>query len=400
MTLQELHTELGKLLYIEDPNLLNVILSSIVANSIQAGDPVWLTIIGPSSGGKSQMIRPFAMAHHKYIHRVDDLTANTLLSGTMGLDGSLLGRIGKAGIISMDDLTVLFSKNSEERAAILSQFRMLYDGRYSKSTGNKSEAITWEGYMGMISGSTPSIYRFFAEVADMGERFISYRMKKYDVHKAVTFVSNNPRSSKDLNKEIADLIEQYLLPLLQGQPQDKKYLPKLHPDTLLAIQNAAEHCTLLRTPIHVDERTGLVDEFPEPEMPFRVMKQLSALAIGMHCIQEDPDLPLPKEFIDALEWTAYSLANDKIRAYVRSVVGLEYQSKKISTRNVSAATGLHTSVVEKGLSQLQALNIIALSHEEDGRKREWSIINQPLADLVHRLDPVAGDLEDVEDEDE
>jgi hypothetical protein len=142
----------------------------------------------------------------------------------------------------------------------------------------------------------------------------------------------------------------------------------------------------------------MVDEFPEPEMPFRVMKQLSALAIGMHCIQDDVDAPLPKEFIDALEWTAYSLANDKIRAYVRSVVGLEYQGKKISTRNVSAATGLHTSIVEKGLSQLQALGIIALSHEEDGRKREWSIVNRPLCDLVHKLDPVADDLEDVSDD--
>ena len=119
----------------------------------------------------------------------------------------------------------------------------------------------------------------------------------------------------------------------------------------------------------------------------------------MQCIQDDVNAPLPKELIEALEWTAYSLANDKIRAYVRSVVGLEFQGKKISTRNVSAATGLHITIVERGLSQLQALNIIALSHEEDGRKREWSIINRPLCNLVHRLDPVKDELEDVSDDD-
>jgi len=396
MTLQEFHVELNKLLYIEDANLVNVILASIVANSLQVGDPVWLTIIGPSSGGKSQLIRPFALAHEKYIHRLDDLTPNTLLSGTLGLEGSFLGRIGPAGILSMDDLTVLFSKNAEQRGEILSQFRMLYDGHFSKGSGNRKEEIAWKGYLGMIAGSTPSIYRYFNEVADMGERFISYRMKKIDVHKAVEFVSNNSQTSKNLNEQIADIIRQFLPQLLHSLP-DPKSRPNLHQETLDVIQNAAEHCTLLRTPIHVDERTGLVDEFPEPEMPFRVMKQLSYLASGMQCIVEKPEEPLPKEFHDALEWTAYSLANDKRRAYIGAVVGLEYQGKKITSRNVSSATGMHTEIVAKGMSQLQALGIITLSDDENQGTKEWTITNRPLCKLVHKLDPVIISNEDVVD---
>lgn len=394
MTLQEFHIELNKLLYIEDPNLVNVILASIVANSLQVGDPVWLTIIGPSSGGKSQLIRPFAMAHPEYIHRVDDLTTNTLLSGTLGLEGSLLGRIGKAGVLSMDDLTVLFSKNAEQRGEILSQFRMLYDGHFSKSSGNRKEDIVWTGYLGMIAGSTPSIYRFFSEVADMGERFISYRMKKIDVHKAVEFVSNNSTTSKNLNEQIASLIAEFVPPLIQSLP-DPKYRPKVHPETMKIIQDASEHCTLLRTPIHIDDRTGLVDEFPEPEMPFRVMKQLSYLAAGMQCIVDEPDKPLPKQFHDALEWTAYSLANDKRRAYISAVVGLEYQGKKITSQNVSAATGMHKEIVEKGMSQLQALGIISVNDENNQNKGKWAIKNRPLCQMVHRLDPVDGILEEV-----
>ena len=395
MTLAELHTELNKLMYIEDPNILNVVMASIMANSLQVGDPVWLTLIGPSSGGKSQMIRPFAMAHKEYIHRVDDLTPNTLLSGTLGLDGSLLGKIGKAGIISMDDLTVLFSKNAEQRGEILSQFRMLYDGHFSKSSGNRSEPIVWSGYLGMISGSTPSIYRYFNEVADMGERFISYRMKPININKAVDFVNEHPTTSKDLNTKMADLIGEYIRPLLQSTAQGQ--MPTPHPHTLKAIKEASKHFTLLRTPIHVDERSGLVDEFPEPEMPFRVMKQLNYLAVGMHCLQDDPSAPLSPELIEGLEWTAYSLANDKRRAYVRAIVALDHQGQKISTRNVSASTGLHNDIVTKGLAQLQALKIIALSHEEDGRKREYSIVNRGLCDLVHRLDPIVISEDKIED---
>lgn len=387
MTLAEFHTELNKHLYIEDPGMVNVILGSIVANSLKIGDPVWLTLIGPSSGGKSQLIRPFAMGNPDFIHRVDDLTPNTLLSGTLGLDGSLLGRIGTHGILSMDDLTVLFSKNAEQRAEILSQFRMLYDGHFSKSSGNRKEAVMWEGYLGMIAGSTPSIYRYFNEVADMGERFISYRMKAIDVHKAVQFVTENQHTSGSLNTTIAELIGEFLPKALQDLPKGK-HLPKLHPETQAVIQNIAEHMTLLRTPVHVDERTGLVDEFPEPEMPFRVMKQLTYLATGMQCLMPDIHAVLSKDMTDALEWTAYSLANDKRRAYLRSVVALDYQGKKITNRNISNATGLHPEIVSKGMSQLQAIGIIELSSEEDGGKKEWSIKNRALCETVRRIDPV------------
>ena len=385
MTLQQFHEELGKLLYIQDYGMIDVILASIVANSLQIGDPVWLTLIGPSSGGKSQIIRPFALGNPTFIHRIDDLTPNTLLSGTMGLDGSLLGRVGAKGILSMDDLTVLFSKNAEQRAEILSQFRMLYDGHFTKGSGSKKEAIEWKGYLGMIAGSTPSIYRYFNEVADMGERFISYRMKPIDVHKAVEFVSAHAHTSTSLNEQIGHLIEEFLPPLLQSLPAEQ-YRPKLHPDTIDSIRETAEYCTLLRTPIHLDERTGLVDEFPEPEMPFRVMKQLTYLALGMQCLAPDPSAPLPQEMKDALEWTAYSLANDKRRAYVRAVSALEFQGKKITTRSVSALTGLHTEIVTRGMAQLQALGILTLS--DDGTHKEWTMSNRGVYTLVRRLDPL------------
>lgn len=392
MTRQELHNEIGKYLYVEDYNMVDIIIASIVANSMKAGDPVWLTLIGPSSGGKSQIIRPFAKAHKHLIHQIDDLTANTLLSGTQGLEGSLLGRIGAHGIVSMDDLTVLFSKNNEQRAEILSQFRMMYDGRFSKSSGNRKEPIVWEGYIGMIAGSTPSIYRFFSEVADMGERFINYRMKKYNTHKAVEFVTKHGRPSKETTERIAHHLNIYLLELLQGLPQDHKYLPKLHEETKQTIQTMSEYSTLLRTPVHTDERTGLVDEFPEPEMPFRVMKQLQAIALALQVMSDEPDQPLPPDLNGALEWTAYSLCNDKRRAWLRNLVGLHDQGKHLTARNISSCTGLHEEVVKKELDQLQAIGIIQLTDEDSHGKKRWEIAHKEMADMVRRVDPYDADV--------
>jgi len=381
MTLQDLHHELSQLLYIEDQNMYNVLMASIVANSMKLGDPVWLTLIGPSSGGKSQIIRPFTKANPSLIYRLDDLTPNTFMSATLGPEHSMLGRIGPHGILSMDDLTVLFSKNAEARGEILSQFRMIYDGRFSKSSGNRKDSMDWEGYMGMIAGSTPSIYRFFAEVADMGERFVTYRMKDYDKHKAVEFISNNTLTAIDLDARLTDVLFEFLQPIIAAGPQD---FATLTDDAKATIANIAEHCTLLRTAVHTDERSGFVDEFPEPEMPFRVMKQLTYIAQGLQVINQGPLTP---QLSQALEWVGWSLANDKRRAYLKCIVQLDYQGKKITARNISALTGLHKDIVRKGMDQLQALGVVTLDRDDDAGEYEWYLTHRGLKDITMRLDP-------------
>jgi hypothetical protein len=355
------------------------------------GDPVWLTLIGPSSGGKSQIIRPFAKAAPDIIHRVDDMTANTLISGTRGLEGSLLGKIGDFGIISMDDLTVLFSKSPEERGAILSQFRMLYDGRFSKSSGGNKELAPWEGFCGMIAGSTPQIYRVFNDVADMGERFVIYRMRPFDKRKALQHINNNPVPTRELDVKLGEILKEYISGVMGGG-LDPEML-ELDDWVEEEIAMYAEHCSFLRTSVHLDERSGLVDEFPEPEMPMRVMKQLIPLAKSLQVAQQ---AKLTKDSIIPLLWVAYSLSNDKRRAYLRTVVGLDLYGKEISSRTVSAVTGLHSEITKKGLDQLQALNIIELS-KEDGNHKVWNLVHRGLRDVVMRVDPPAASIEGISD---
>ena len=391
MTHETLHNEIAKLLYVEDRGLYDIMIASIIANSLQLGDPVWMTLIGASSAGKSQLIRPLAMSEDGPVHRIDDLTANTMISGSLGLENSLLGRIGDFGILSMDDLTVLFSKNAEERQAVLSQFRMIYDGRMSKSSGNKKDDMVWQGYMGMIAGSTPSIYRYFNEVADMGERFISYRMKNFDKDKALDFIDQNPYKSKELDEKLCAVFDEFIKGAVAGKTDD---LLELDGEVVDEIKKVASHCTHLRTPLHMDERTGLVDEFPEPEMPMRVMKQLRPLAIGLQVVRGEKLTPATME---PVLWVAYSLANDKRRAYLRTAVGLEYYGKEITSRSVSAVTGLHSDIVKRGMDQLQVLGIIELKDEDAHGQKKWRLKHRGLQQIVMRLDTPAESIEMIND---
>lgn len=388
MNRQDLHAELSKVLYIEDTNLVDTIIAATLANSQRIGDPVWLTLIGASSAGKSQYIRPLAKSNPGLFLQVDDLTSNTLISGNGAAD-SLIFKIKESGIISMDDLTVLMSKNAEDRNAILGQLRMIYDGRMTKASGkSKGEGITWSGHCGFIAGSTPSIYRFFAEVADMGERFINYRMKDMDEDKAVEFVMKSGLSSKEMDEKIMHIYGQYHSALM---PKIKETKIPIDEQTQQAIINIAKAGTKLRTPVVTDEREHFVSEFVVPEMPFRVMKQLTNVAksfMVMH-YAETGETVLPTDLRTAIEWCGYSLADDKRRSYFKACIGLERQGLKATARNISAYTGLHHTAVERGMSILSAIGVVKMNEAKEGENqtKTWSVIDYRLKEIVKRIDP-------------
>lgn len=238
----------------------------------------------------------------------------------------------------------------------------------------------WEGYLGMLSGSTPSIYRFFGEVADMGERFVSYRMKPFDKDKALDFIIQNPHKSRELDELVGGVLREYMQQVLQMEGGE---LLELDAPVVEVVKQYASHCTLLRTPVHVNERTRHVDEFPEPEMPLRVMKQLQPIAIALQLVRGQK---LTVDTVEPVLWVAYSLANDKRRAYLRAAVGLWKSGKRITKRTLSAVTGLHNTEVEYGVAALQALDVLRLRDHEGGSK-EWVIQHAGLRQVVERLDP-------------
>lgn len=371
--------------------------AAVLANAKGIGDPVWMTLIGPSSGGKSQLIRPLAKANPSLFLQLDDLTSNTLISGN-GEKDSLIFRIKERGIITMDDFTVLASKNAEDRNAILSQFRMIYDGRMTKASGkNGAEPITWEGHAGMIAGSTPQIYKLFAEVADMGERFIYYRMKDMDEDKAVDFVMGKGLSAKETDEKLKALYAQYYSSMMQ-KVED---MPDVEVDeeTQQAIIDIAKSGTRLRTPVITDDREHFVSEMPVSEMPFRVMKQLTNIAKSfavMH-YSDTKETVLPTDLREAVEWFGYSLADDKRREYFKAVIAMEstyvtggtgLKTLKATARNISAYTGLHHTAVERGMSVLSAIGVVKLNEAtHDNEAKSWSVVDRKLKEIVERIDP-------------
>src|SRR5262249_3454596 len=119
VTLAQVARVFRRWLYINDLGLLYAGVGTIAAN-YSPGDPTWLMLVGPSSGGKTEVIT--AMGGLPHVRCTSTLTESALLSGTAKKDkaksakGGLLREIGDFGILALKDFTSILSMNRDTRA--------------------------------------------------------------------------------------------------------------------------------------------------------------------------------------------------------------------------------------------------------------------------------------------
>lgn len=381
MTLKELKEKIKEYQYMEDSNIIDVALASILCTRLSLGAPVWLVIIGASSGGKTQILRPLAMTDEKFIHALDDLTPNTLLSGAnigKGKDPSLLTRIGKKGIIVISDMTVLFSKDSAVRDEILGAFRMMYDGYYTKNVGNKPEPLMWKGEIGILAGSTPSLYTHFEQVADMGERFIYYRMKEYDALKATKIAMSRTVYGTALNQKLCDYYTEYLKGVMEYYAENQGFeLPEGITERIMRVAVLTER---IRTTSHLDWQRN-IDKLPVSAYPMRLSLQMRSIATGLQIMRKAEGTELGQEDFTIIDWIGYSLANEEKRACLRELCKLKY-GEWIKTQTVADLVGLNTTVIQIILQNLSAIGVLKRSGNASGlnwriaEKEDWELIRE------------------------
>jgi predicted transcriptional regulator len=380
MTLEQIKEKVRGSYYMEDDTIIDVSIACIIANRLKLGDPVWMTIIGASSGGKSQILRPLALTDKKYLHIIDDITENTFLSGSTSKgnkDVSLLSRIGKEGMLSISDLTVLFSRNAESRNAILSQFRMLYDGKMTKLVGNKDTPLVWEGFLGVMAGSTPSIYTHMEEVADMGERFMYFRMKPYDERKASQVALSRPFGGKRLDEELSDLYAEYIKSCVVASKDDVVTLDHKYVEEIIDIAIFAEK---LRTINKIDKFSKEIERIPTTAMPMRTAIQLLNIAKAIYLIRKHDGKEFQDSDMDIIYWLGWSLGNEEKRALLEILFNQTYE---VTTQSVADKIGLNTNVVRGVLQNLASTKLIQRSGDGGGHK--WKIESASVYKILERI---------------
>lgn len=281
-TLQSITDLYKKTFYTNDDESIALVAAVLISSKLKT-PPIWLYLIGPSSGGKSALIDAFALC--PFVTQVSDLTPNTFLSGMAnrgGRESSLLRRLGNNFTITMKDFTTIMSKSEQDQQIIISQMREIYDGYFTKETGG-SETLSWGGKGGpldpkgkatFVMASTESIYKVQEKFADMGTRAINYILKPIDRKLATKQALRNNNKLDERVTEIQEAFRDYIIYMIETMPAE---LPPLSDELENDIIEVSDFSTIARSSVYRDYK-GAKSLVLSAEMPMRMSKQLLGTA--------------------------------------------------------------------------------------------------------------------------
>ena len=256
-------------------------LAVAVSKALSDEDPLWLLLVGPPGGGKTEAIRTLDGVADK---RVDELTRAGLLSWAPGKRAKrvgLLTRIPPNALVTVSDFsTVITASDREGRARMFGMLRVVYDGHVYRGIGGEpssdGDELEWSGHLTMIAAATPVIDTSIAFEGALGERWLTLRLPESDAARAVArarFVVDR----RDIPKHRQRAQEIACALILAARRRIPSALPDADIERLVNLAVFVAHA-----------RTGVQHEgngahrvilgIPTPEEPTRLVGQLTRFA--------------------------------------------------------------------------------------------------------------------------
>ena len=358
--LTDLQERITSFLLLKDPDVLPVILGARAAHRF-GGTPVWLLLVAPPSGSKTELILALRRMPDTYF--LSELTARTFASGleTHGADPSLLARLHEE-VLLLKDFTTVLEMHHDERQAILAQLREIYDGRYDKTWGTGKE-LHWEGRLGLIAGVTPIIDKYQGVLAVLGERFVMLRVEQPDRQEMATKALDNADHETQKRQELAALVQGFMASL-PATP------PPVPPALRTQLAQMADFVTRCRSGVVRDGYRRELEYAPEPEMPARLAKQFFELlrGVALVCGHEEAT----QEDYDRIARVALDCIPASRRTVLRIVATLTaMEAGALATTQVAQTVQYSTAAVRRALEDLQALGILHVTKGGQGVADKW-----------------------------
>lgn len=359
-TIEKVEEEFAKFLLLADEGIVRLTCAVAIANRIGT-DPVWLLILGPSSGGKTEIIR--SLDKLPFIHPIDLLTTNTFASGMMKnrTETSLLNKVN-GGILTFKDFTTLLSMNKEGLNDIMGQLRSIYDGTFSKRFGT-GEEVNWVGKIGVIAAGTGECQRVMRQYSKNGERFINYTMRQPDRKGAMRMAAKNQKDIKAKRDAVQDMVQDFIEGMCNKLVENQSYVTEEVQGEMFDI---ADFSCLARSPVILNFKTNAVEFVPEPEMPMRVSTQLINIAnvfMGMNNgVLSDKDRKI-----------LYKIALDSIPVHRRMVLSILTKYEYVTTKAIALKLNYPTETVKIWLTEIDALKLCDRKEKMEGNADGWTL---------------------------
>lgn len=365
ITLKKIDEEVRKVYILQDKGVVRLLIAATVANLMNISDkPVWLLLIAGSSGGKTALMG-LLNGLPEYIHGIDTLTVNTFASGFGGGDAnsSLLHK-ANGGILVFKDFTTLTAMNKDGLKELMGQFRAIYDGEFTKKTGNGKD-ITWTGKLGVIAGGTMAVQRKMRDFAEQGERFINYYIDQPDPIDMTLRAIRNRTSIKEKEEKLQEMVRDYVYDIMATK--DKGVTRALRPEIEQNIAEIANFATLARSPVLLNFKTNRVEFVPDREMGSRMATMFANLTAAFMLLHPNGDLT--NDDADII----YKCALDSIPSDRRMILKLLTKYESSTTKNIAINLNYPTDPILSWCSQLNAIKILDRASPDKGTSDVWKL---------------------------
>jgi len=357
-----------KWMHLPDEHVLEIMFGSIFANLYISGDPVWLFLVAPPGGSKSELL--MSLVKCIQITCLTSLTPHSLISGytwgSEGKDPSLIPQLdGK--ILVLKDFTTITSMHFAARDEIFGILRDVYDGKTEKQfgTGLRRE---YTSKFGILAGTTPVIDSFSTIHQSLGERFLKYRIQ-IDTH--INEEKKIMRALANINNELVMREEmQGAAFRIMSKHVDEK-LPEFPQQYLKKVIALAQFCAKMRGVVVRDNYTQQVLYKPSTEVGTRLAKQLMKLGIGIGIMRDLKELGL-REYLCMCK-VALHTCPDRLISIIYTLYrsGKEDGLHELKTKEISEFTRLPSATVFRLLEDLYLLNVVRRTGKNS--KYYWSI---------------------------
>lgn len=338
-----------------DHDVIDTILACACDRDI-AGDPVWMFVIAPSGGAKTEFLR--TLNKHDRTYTLDSLTSKALISGKqIGLheDGSrkfggiLHALDGKVAVIK--DFTTIISAREEERNEVFSTLRNTYDGKFEKAFGTSDEKISVRASFGVIAAVTPVLDIYQKLHTSLGERWLKIRSH---VKEDNTDILERAFDNLDIDakrEETTTLVAQFLSSL------DYANVPTVPKDMKARFVRLARYLELMRCWVHlkVDKDGQIYDgSIPVHEIGSRAIKQLKKLSIMLALVREHEEVT--EEDIATIRRVVRDSSLHNRQLVLNAYNNIDQE--EVQANEVSTESGLLYRTARKELERLELLQVM------------------------------------------
>jgi hypothetical protein len=381
--LDALMAAMGEYMNAPDKDVVVVALATGVARWAE-GDPLWLMLVHPSSGGKSEVNR---LLDGVADERLKDVTLASLLSMSTGKNarpvGLLTNYVGENALFTISDLSPMLGDTRQSgghKVELWNALRDVYDGEYSRRM--HAGVASWNGRVTMLAAVTPEIDRFSAYADALGTRWVQYRPpatekegRRENARRVLKRGELNERRAEA--RDIATLLIEVAV---QRIPQE---LPPKFEDMIVDAADLTAYGRVV-VPRGWDRK---VEGVVYAEEPARLAGQLRMLTLGALAIPGVDEATVFK-----IVRRAALSSMPQARARVIEVLAAAEQP--LSARHIAAIAGLAHTVAVRALEDWQLIGFAESAKNESGAElvdAGWTLTTEHAA-TVRRVGVPAVDI--------